>query len=155
MYKYQDTNEAWVGLHDCSATRAKFKEGMLSFVFPNGIWILDSHEANDTGNTVRSGEAKVRYELLYPEDDVTVYVYKSKSADKTVRKEWKLKKLIQKINDGECRLEFLYQYKCGNGLIILCVLHSEQKPYFRECELRMLVNGVTYLWNEICPEAIR
>jgi len=153
MYKHQDTNESWVGLHDCSANHAKFRDGMLSFVFPKGIWIMESHEANDTGNVVRSGEAKVRYRLLYPDDDVTVYVYKEKGANKTIRKEWTLKKLIQKMDDGECELEFLYQYKCGYGIIVLCVIHSKNKPYFRECELRMLVSDVTYLWNDICPEA--
>ncbi|MBR6766423.1 MAG: hypothetical protein IKM02_00565 [Clostridia bacterium] len=126
---------------------------MLHFSFPKGIWILDSHEANDTGKVVKSDAAKVRYELLYPEDDVTVYVYKTKTADKSIRKEWKLKKLMQKINDGECELEFLYQYKCGNGRIILCALHSPEKPYYRECELRMLVSDVTYLWNDLCPES--
>lgn len=153
MYKHQDTNESWLSLHDSYTNKVKFGDGMLHFTFPDGIWILDSHEANEMGKVVKSDAAKVRYDLLYPEDDVTVYVYKNKAADKSIRKEWKLKKLIQKINDGECKLEFLYQYTCGTGRIILCALHSPEKPYYRECELRMLVKGVTYLWNDLCPEA--
>ena len=91
MYKHQDTNESWISLHDSSADKMEFGEGMLHFFFPKGIWILGSHKDNGIGKVVKSGAAEVWYELLYPEDDVTVYIYKTKTADKSVRKEWKLR----------------------------------------------------------------
>lgn len=153
MYKHQETNEALFTLHDCRANRIKYKDGMISFYFPDGIWVLNGHEANDTDNTVRTDAAKVRYELAYPDDDAEVYVYKTKSADKAIRKEWKLKKLMQKVNDGECELEFLYQYTNGVGRIIECELRTNEKPYRRECNLKLLTKEVTYLWNDLRPDA--
>lgn len=153
MYKHQETDEALFSLHDCVANRIKFKDGMISFYFPEGIWITKEHADNDTGNTVRSDAAKVRFELFYPDDDAEVYVYKPKGPDKAIRKEWKLKKLIQRVNDGEYQLEFLYQYSNGIGRFIECELKTKEKPYHWECNIKMLVKEATYLWNDIRPDA--
>ena len=64
-----------------------------------------------------------------------------------------LNQLMQKVNDGECELEFLYQYTNGVGRIIECELRTNEKPYRRECNLKLLTKEVTYLWNDLRPDA--
>ena len=53
------------------------------------------------------------------------------------------------INNEKYTLEFLYQYRGHNSMIVECWLWSEKKPYHRECELKLLLKTVRYCWNNL------
>lgn len=152
MYKHYDKDDAAISLHDCSAERATFENGVLTFYFSeDGFWIGSDHEANPTGEAVRTDASEVRFHLLYEtEDDSQCYVFDKKSERKAVRKEWTLSELVSAINSGKYRLEFLYRYAGGyKELVFTCEICQKKKPYRRECQLWLSVQDVTYCWNEI------
>lgn len=153
MYKHYDKDGAAISLHDCRAEKASFENGVLSFYFPkDGFWVLSEHEANSTGEAVRTDASEVRFHLLYEtEDESQCYVFHKKSERKAVRKEWKLSELVSAINSGKYQLEFLYRYAGGyKELVFSCWLWSNKKPYDRECQLWLSVQDVTYCWNDVC-----
>lgn len=152
MYKHCCINDEYISLHDCHATNILYKNGAITFVFPDGIWVTKENPGNELGKTVRTDMAEVKFSLdSGSEDDINVYVFEEKFK-RTVREEWKLSKLMEYINNRNCTLEFLYRYKGYNSMIIECWLWSNKKPYHRECELKLLIKDVKYCWNELCEE---
>ena len=152
MYKHYDTDDESISLHDCRATKILYENGVLTFVFPDGIWITQDHPGNTTGRVLRTDRAEVQFHLeLGNESDITLYVFREKWK-KTVREEWPLTKLMEGVNSGKYTLEFLYQYKGYHARIIECCLWSEQKPYHRECEIKLSLKGMTYGWNRLCED---
>ncbi len=71
---------------------------------------------------------------------------------KAVRQEWMVDKLIDGINSGKFKLEFLYQYMDGNTRIAERELRSKKKAYFRECMLKISACEVNYYWNNLCED---
>lgn len=152
MYKHCDNESTFISLHDCHATKVFFENGILRFVFQDGIWVSKEHSHNMTGKTVRTDVAEVEFFLEFgDESDITVYVFEKK-LNQTVRAEWELSRLIKSLNDKKYTLEFLYQYKGYNSMIIECWLWSDKKPYHRECELKLSLTDVKYYWNDLCKE---
>ena len=153
MYKHYDKDGAAISLHDCSVEKATFENGILSFYFPqDGFWILSEHEANSTGEAVRTDAAEVRFHLLYEtEDESQCYVFDKKSERKAVRKQWTLSELVSALNSGKYQLEFLYRYAGGyKELVFSCEICQKKKPYRKECQLWLSVQDVTYCWNDVC-----
>ena len=150
MYKNCDSNDEYLSLHDCRATKISYTNGIVTFNFPDGIWVTASHPDNKTGKTVRTDEAEVKFSLT-TDEETTVYVFKEKFK-KIFREEWQLHELMECINLKNGKLEFLYQYKGFNSMIIECCLWSAKKPYYNECELKLSVKDVKYCWNELCEE---
>ena len=68
-----DCHDNTVILHDCIAEKIMYKNGILCFEFPDGIWVTPLHEANGLGETVRTTAARADFQI---EDinDVEVYV---------------------------------------------------------------------------------
>ena len=151
MYKYCDNNDKYISLHDCRATRILYKNGIITFLFEDGIWIADRHSTNKLGKIVRTDMAEVKFELaLANEADITIYMFKEKGK-KTIREEWSLSRLIDNVNNRNCTLEFLYQYR-GTGvnvMIVECCLRKNKKPYHIECELKLLLKDIKYCWNKL------
>lgn len=151
MYKHYDKDGAAISLHDCRAEKASFENGVLSFYFPkDGFWVLSEHEANSTGEAVRTDASEVRFHLLYEtENESQCYVFDKKSERKAVRKQWTLSELVSAINSGKYQLEFLYRYVGGyKEQVFYCEICQKKKPYRRECQLWLSVQDVTYCWNE-------
>jgi len=154
-YKHYDTEDEFLSLHDCNTEKVLFENGILSFYFENGFWITPEHKSSNLEQTVRTDFAKVDFHLAYgDEGDITIYVFSKKAFGKVIREEWKLNKLINAINSGSCRLEFLYQYKGYNELIIECCLWFDKKPYYKECQLKISETEVVYCWNNLCEDKI-
>ena len=84
-------------------------------------------------------------------NDITVYVFYRKR-NKAIRKEWSADKLLKRINSGKYSLEFLYQYRDFNSRILKCMLVKGKKRYFRECEIIIATDKVTYCWNKLCED---
>ncbi len=153
MYKHYDKDGAAISLHDCRSEKATFENGILIFYFPqDGFWILSEHEANSTGEAVRTDASAVRFHLLCEtEDESQCYVFDKKSERKAVRKQWTLSELVSAINSGKYQLEFLYRYAGGyKEQVFYCEICQKKKPYRRECQLWLSVQDVTYCWNDVC-----
>ena len=151
-FKHYDIDDSYISLHDCHVTKVIYEDGIMTFVFDDGIWIIDKHPSNDLNKIVRTDEARVKFRLVTGEAyDVTLYIYEKKFK-KTFRKEWDLDKLSEMINKKNYTLEMLYEYKGYNSMIIECWLWSDKKPYSRECELKISVTDVEYCWNNLLED---
>ena len=65
---------------------------------------------------------------------------------------WEINKLVSTINNGECSIEFIYQYRTYFEQMWHCVIHSKKKPYYRECQLHLPETEATFFWNDLCPD---
>lgn len=87
-YSYQTgtaniVEEESVSLHDCKATQISLKEGTLSFYFPDGFYV--ARNGSDGRKVFYTGEAKVEFPLLYPDDtDITIYVFTEENGETCV-----------------------------------------------------------------------
>ena len=148
-YLHNEGDEQFLSLHDCRANRAELKEGVLSFWFEEGFWVIQSHPENPTGKTIRTGPSRVDYVLRDQDgDDVTAEIFTRLRWPHALRTSWELPKLLQAINEKGWGLEFLYQYPGGWNRIIECWFW----PKHKECMLKLDVQEVIYRWNDLCPE---
>lgn len=152
-YKHVDTEEKYISLHDCYATKLRTKDNILSAYFGEGFWILDKHEFNDYGKTLKTDSAYVEFHID-EFDEIKVYLFKNAFNGETLRVEKNLDSFIKSVNDGVYELEFLYQYLGYNGHIIECVLHSDKEPYHYECQLYIPAHKTLYCWNSLCEENV-
>ena len=143
---HNDTNEQLLSLHDCRADRVTLENGVLSFSFSEGIWVLPEHPENPTGKTVGTGPARVDYVLREQDgDDVQTSVFRRMRWPYALRKRMELPELMAHINEKGGQLEFLYQYPGGWDRILDCWLW----PRGRECQFKVDVKEVVYRWNEL------
>ena len=147
VYTHIDTDDSVLSLHDCYANRIQFENSILSFYFQDGFWVSPSHRANNSGKTVRTDFSQVDYHV---HDDVSIYVFRKNIFGKTIRIEWTLEELVRLINNNTFRLEFLYQYKRYNEVLLKCWLHFDKAPYYYECQIEIPTFEVVYRWNNLC-----
>ena len=63
MWKHGDTDDNYVSLHDCHATKISYENGALTFVFDDGIWIVKGHSGNMADKTLRTDAEEVKFYL--------------------------------------------------------------------------------------------
>lgn len=151
-FSHCNHDEKHLSLHDCIAERAYLEDGKLGFELNDGFWISPDHPESGLPEWVRTDFSKVEFTLEYGEDDVTVYVFRKNRFRKTIRTEWTVRDLVNKINSGTYRLEFLYQYVAYHAFVLECELRSDRKPYFQECVIKISASDVGYYWNELCKD---
>ena len=152
-FSHCDNDEKHLSLHDCIAERAYFENGKLGFEFNDGFWISPDHPGSNLSNLVRTDFSKVEYTLEDGADyDVTIYVFKKNIFIKTIRIEWTIQELLNNINSGKYKLEFLYQYVDYSSRIIECELKLDKKPYRMECVIKISAPEVSYYWNNLCED---
>ena len=145
-----DSDENLFSLHDCITDRVYFADNVLSFDFPDGFWVPPEHPAGIADKVVRTDASKVTYTLIDDEYDVTIYVFEKSLFGQIVRKEWSIGDLVDKINSGKCKLEFLYRYNQGeHNAVWRCNLRVNKKPYFKDCWIEITYASVLYEWNEL------
>lgn len=149
-FTHCDHNEKHISLHDCIAERVCFENGKLIFEFSDGFWISPNHPKNNLSDCVRTDAARVEYTLEDGKDyDVTIYVFKKTFGKKVVRTEWTVQRLVDEINTGKCKLEFLYQYLNERARMIECELRINKAPYHQECMMWISAPEVSYYWNRL------
>ena len=141
MYQHCDVSDEYISLHDSHAESILYQDGVITFVFPDGIRVTNEHSSNKSGKVVRTDKAEVRFYLESDDED-------------DIQEEWELSKLMDHVNNKKGTLEFLYQYKGYNSMIIECALWSHKKPYYRECELKLRIKDVNYCWNNLCENRV-
>ena len=149
-FSHCDHDEWYLSLHDCIAERAYFKNGKLGFELNDGFWISPDHPESNLSNLVRTDFSRVEYTLEDGADyDVTIYVFKKTLFKKTIRIEWTIQELLNNINSGKYKLEFLYQYVDYSSRMIECELKLDKKPYHMECVIKISAPEVSYYWNNL------
>ena len=149
-FSHCDKDEKYLSLHDCIAELAYLENGKLGFEFNNGFWVSPDHPESNLSNLVRTDFSRVEYSLTDGKDyDVTIYVFQRAFKKRTVGTEWMLDELIDNINLGKCKLEFLYQYLDYNTRMVECVLHFDKKPYHKWCIMKISAPEVSYYWNNL------
>lgn len=150
VFSHCDSDERYLSLHDCITERAYFEDGKLGFQLDDGFWVSPDHPENNLSNLVRTDSSKVEYTLENGASyDVTVYVFKENIFKKTIRIEWTMQELLDNINSGKCKLEFLYQYVDCASRIVECELKLNKKPYRMECVIKISAPKVSYYWNNL------
>ena len=150
QFIHYDHNEQYISLHDCIAEQAYLTEGKLCFTFADGFWISPEHPESDLDKMVRTDFSKVEYTLTDGKEyDVTVYVFQHSFSGEIAGREWELAELIDAINAGTHKLEFLYQYLEYSSRIVECELISVSEPYRQTCILKISAPKVRYYWNNL------
>ncbi len=128
QYEYVSTEKDKFSLHDCRAVSVEQVDDRLIFFFPDGFFY--SEYSNDWPNT---GKAEVEF-VIDPMRGVTVYLFKESEAQ-TVREQYTLEQLIERINRGEWELEFAYRYDGYEEILYKCWIWENHTPWTYECEL--------------------
>lgn len=150
-YKHIDPDEYHgkeLSLHDCVANHVSCADGILRFHFPDGFWVTPHHNDNYCGKTVRTDASAVDFSVK-DIDDVYARVFTQNIFKKTYADIWEISKLITTINNGECSIEFIYQYRTNFEQMWYCAVKSKKKPYYRECQLHLPATNLTFYWNDL------
>lgn len=142
-----------VYLHDCAADRIWYRDGVLSFRFPEGIWITPHHEASDLPEVVRTDTAQVDFAADDP-DEIHVTVFTRNIFKKTFVKYWDMQELMEAVNSGECMVEFYYKYSSASDCMWDGALRPMKRARFRPSQLHIPNGSVTYRWNNLRPECV-
>ena len=143
-----------LSLHDCTADRISFTEGSLCFDLPDGLWVTPCHPENPYGKTVRTNAAEVQFSVK-DINDILVDVFTGYTwlgSKRTRVDTWTMAQLMTAINSGKCTLEFLTQYRSYYEQLWHCVIHSDRKPYYRDCHIYLPQTQAVFCWNTLCPD---
>ena len=112
-YEFTSTDKEKFSLHDCFAKSVELTGDRLVFRLPEGFYCMDY--SKDWPNT---GKAEVEFIIdkmrgasfnLFVEED-----------GKTVRNEFTIEQLVEKINNNEWELEFAYRYDGYQEILYKC-----------------------------------
>lgn len=155
MYKYSHQlntydsagKEGSVGFHDCKATRISLEDGVLTFYFQDGFDVVK--EIGDLKKVYYTGESRLEFPLLYPDEiDVLIYIFTNDNG-KTIREECELGDFMKLINEKKYSLEFLYEYVGYMAFRFNCMLWFDEKPYNKECELVISAKKAFCRWDDM------
>ena len=139
-----------LSLHDCVANKISAENNTLCFYFPDGFWVTPHHEENPSDKVVRTDPAAV---FFSPEDmeEITLRVFTKSFGlfGKTSVESWNVDKLISAVNSGKCQIEFITQYRSHYEQLWHCAIHSDRKPYYRECQLHFPNTEASFCWNAL------
>ena len=150
-FKHNDSDvchDNTLTLHDCVADKVSVFNNTLRFTFPDGLWVTPLHEDNTSDKTLKTDAAVVDF-CVENIDNIKVHTFTRTLFGKTKVETWNIHILMNAINNGECTIEFITQYRAHFEQMWLCVLHSKKKPYYRECQLHLPGTEATFRWNDI------
>ena len=155
MYQHKENNSMCFSLHDCRAEKMYFSDGILSFVLPEGFWVLSHCIHNESENVVRTDSAQVDFSIIDEEKDgISIFVFKKSRNGNIIREEWGCDNFINVVNDGSFQLEFIDEYKGFQSRLFKCWVWFDKKPYHYECEIILHSEEVTYLWNQLRNDCV-
>lgn len=139
-------------LHDCISDKISFKDKILRFYLPDGFWVTPHHKENSSEKVLRTDASAVDFSV---EDigDIIVRVFTRNTwlwSRKTSMEIWDMEQLIAAVNSGKCTIEFITQYRTYYEQMWHCVIRSNKKPYYRECQLHLPNTNATFYWNNLC-----
>ena len=143
-----------LSLHDCIANRISVEKNIIRFILPDGFWITPDHGENDCGKVVRTDASAVEFSVA-DISGVTAWMFTEErfwGLKKSRAETWGLAQLIAALNEKNCTLEFVTQYRSFYEQLWYCVIHSDKKPYYRECYLHLPRANASFYWNRLCEE---
>lgn len=150
MYKYCDSDNSYISLHDCHAEKMSIDKGILSFIFPDGFWITEQHCQNNSNAAVRTNSSQVDFQIIDEEiGGIEIYVFKKAAKGKIIREEWEPINFINAVNSGDFSIEFITQYKSYQSYLFKCWIWFEKAPYHSECEIILYSEKSVYQWDEL------
>lgn len=150
MYNYQKLNDCYISLHDCRADKMNYKNGTLSFIFPEGFWVTAQHSENKSDDIVRTDLSQVDFQIINEEiDGVQIYIFRKNANGKVVREDWEPENFINAVNSGDFEVEFITQYRSFQSILYKCWVWFDKKPYHYECEIILHTENVTFSWNQL------
>ena len=121
---------------------------MLRFYFSDGLWITPLHEENKLKKTVRTDAAIMELKNVR-EEAITLLIAAPTLFNQRRTKTWQLGDLVAFINRDKGSLEFISRKITDSQQIWECELHSTQKPFLRNCELRLPKTEAVFGWNDM------
>ncbi len=141
QFEFSSTDKEKFSLHDCFATSVELKDNRLIFKLPDGFFCSDY--SNDWPNT---GNAEVEF-ITDPMRGVSVNLFVD-SDGQTIRKDFTLEQLVEKINAKEWELEFAYRYDGYEEILYKCWIWENPDRGSYECELWIgSKENVVFRWN--------
>lgn len=149
MYKYCDSDDSYINLHDCCAEKIKFDNGILSFIFPDGFWITQQHSLNNSENIVLTSSSQVDFSIIDKNiDEIKIFMLNEKNG-KIVREKQNTIDFINSVNTGYIRIEFITQYKTHQHFRFECWVWFDEEPYYSGCEIILHSENAIYCWNNL------
>ena len=164
VWKFVSTAEDGVSpsLHDCYVTRMELVGRELCLFIPDGFKLMPDDPLNPYDAPHMTGPSQVIYSLSYdPEDAVTlerfhniylhpIRLFHSAQLCTTVSRP-PLRKLMEQINRGTWRLEFVSKFTHYDvGYLYECYIHTEKKTY--RCYFTLDCRQTRFCWNEVEAE---
>lgn len=138
-YENENRNPEHFSLHDCHAESAEYDNESLTFFFPEGFYY--AAYGKDWPNT---GDAAVSFKT----NDAYLYLFVQKDGQ-TIREEYTVDQLVDKVNRKEWDLEFLYRYDRYKEIMFYGWVWINCKPFHHEFQLFVETDEETYRWNSI------
>ena len=155
IFKHNDADDSHdkvLTLHDCIAEKVSYTDGVLRFFLPDGFWITPTHKGNDLGKVVKTDSAVVDFRIANIDDIVVRVFTRNRFTRRTKVEIWEMRDLMESVNSGEYKIEFIYQYRTYFEQMWQCAIHSRKKLYYRECQLHLPDTEAVFRWNELRPD---
>ncbi len=137
-----------ISIHDCLAHRVTVENGMLTFYFPEGIWVIPGHPSNPTEDMVCTGPAKMTLEPFCGDVwDWNVQSLYTLRYPWQLARWWKPEKFVEALNRGSFRVEFINWYIAPVTALFQCALRSDRRPRYRDCNIQMDVKNIVCHWE--------
>ena len=140
-----------VSLHDCRTNHIQYEEQFIKFFIPDGFYLIhgaDSSEPTESYNAEVTCRFMDRYEERF-----RVTVYRKNIFGQTVRED-RTDRFVSAVNAGKVEFEFVYTYRSYHGVLFKGYLWRKKKPWWRECEIELMTDEITYSWEERAAERI-
>ena len=149
-------------LHDCIAEEILRQGSELIMTLPDGFWILADDPRNPYGEIHKTGRAQVVVSLGWPEpvEDVEKAIglevfhrHYLRGVGFTTCSYPKTAELIEDVNRGRCKLEFITKYRCYNqGYMVQCCIHTKRK--WEKCYISLECRDIRFFWDEVLKDRV-
>jgi hypothetical protein len=147
-----DSHDKLLTLHDCVAEKVSYVDEILRFYLAEGLWIAPTHRDNDLGKVVKTDSAVVDFRIANIDDIVVRVFTRNRFTRRTKVEIWEMRDLMESVNSGEYKIEFIYQYRTYFEQMWQCAIHSRKKLYYRECQLHLPDTEAAFRWNDLRPD---
>ena len=134
-----------VSLHDCRTNRVQCEEQFIRFFIPGGFYVIHDEKRPDTAEN-RNAEVTCRFMDRY-EDRFQVTVYRKNLWGRIVRRDW-TDEFAAAVNSGKVEFEFVTTYRAYHNVLFKGYIWRHRRPWWRECEIDLMTDEITYTWEE-------
>lgn len=148
-----DIGNSKISLHDCRVTKIETDTNGLTFLFPDGVWLLADNRLNTVGQPVRTGRAEVLFRH---------FVFESLTVCKPVRlfgrtlfsvcREVSFETLRENINSGKQTIEFIDDFENADSHLFRVMLYSGKKHH--DCLFAISYEEIEVRFDEIRQDRV-